>query len=415
MNVFAQCESNVQVYARSFPVVFERALGATLYDESGRSYLDFLAGAGSLNYGHNNPLLKAALIDYLQRDGITHSLDMHTSAKARFLTMFHEHILVPRGLDYVCQFTGPTGANAVEAALKLARKVTGRTNVVAFTNGFHGVSAGALAATGNRKHRNAAGFPLANVSRLPFDGYLGAGADSIGLLEKMLGDPSSGLDLPAAAIVETIQGEGGLNVASSQWLRDLERVCHQHGMLLIVDDIQSGCGRSGHFFSFEEAGITPDIVTVSKSISGYGLPFALTLILREHDVWKPGEHNGTFRGNNHAFVTAAAAIEHYWADDRFVTDVRRKAGILASRFAGIAAQYAPGTLRVKGRGMMMGLECKDGDIADLITARCFDNGLVIETSGAFSQVVKCLCPLTITDQELNQGLDILAEAITKTL
>lgn len=415
MNVFAQCESNVQVYARSFPVVFARARGVTLYDESGRDYLDFLAGAGSLNYGHNNPLLKAALIEYLQNDGITHSLDMHTSAKARFLAAFQEHILAPRGLDYVCQFTGPTGTNAVEAALKLARKITGRSNVVAFTNGFHGVSAGALAATGNRKHRVAAGFALGNVSRLPFDGYLGEGINSVALLEKMLGDPSSGLDLPAAAIIETIQGEGGLNVASDKWLRDLERVCHQNGMLLIVDDIQSGCGRSGDFFSFEAAGIKPDIVTVSKSISGYGLPFALTLIRREHDIWKPGEHNGTFRGNNHAFVTAAAAIEHYWTDDSFITDVRSKAGILSQRLGAIAAQHAPGTLRVKGRGMMMGLDCKDGDVADLVTARCFENGLVIETSGAFSQVVKCLCPLTITAQELNQGLDILADAFAKSL
>lgn len=414
MNVFEQNESNVQVYARSFPVVFERAVGATLYDDRGRGYLDFLAGAGSLNYGHNNPLLKAALIDYLQRDGVTHSLDMHTSAKARFLQLFHDHILAPRELDYVCQFTGPTGTNAVEAALKLARKVTGRTNIVAFTNGFHGVSAGALAATGNRKHRHAAGFPLGNVSRLPFDGYLGEGVDTLGLLEKMLDDPSSGLDAPAAAIVETIQGEGGLNVAGNEWLRRLERICHQHGMLLIVDDIQSGCGRSGQFFSFEAAGITPDIVTVSKSISGFGLPFSLTLIKREHDLWKPGEHNGTFRGNNHAFVTAAAAIEHYWTNDGFSTEVRRKSALLRQRLEAMAGQHG-GQLRVKGRGMMIGLECRNGDIADLITARCFDNGLVIETSGAFSQVVKCLCPLTITDQELTQGLDILAEAIAKSL
>jgi len=414
MSVFDQCESNVQVYARSFPVVFERALGATLYDDSGRGYLDFLAGAGSLNYGHNNPLLKAALIDYLQRDGITHSLDMHTSAKAHFLQVFHDHILGPRELDYVCQFTGPTGTNAVEAALKLARKVTGKTNVVAFTNGFHGVSAGALAATGNRKHRNAAGFPLGNVSRLPFDGYLGEGVNTLALLEKMLSDPSSGLDAPAAAIVETLQGEGGLNVASNEWLRELEQLCHRHGMLLIVDDIQSGCGRTGHFFSFEAAGIKPDIVTVSKSISGYGLPFSLTLIKREFDVWKPGEHNGTFRGNNHAFVTAAAAIEHYWTNDNFITEVRCKAEVLKQRLDTIASQYG-GELRVKGRGMMIGLECRDGDIADLITARCFDQGLVIETSGAFSQVVKCLCPLTISDAELNQGLDILAKAIKHTL
>ncbi len=206
----------MQSYARSFPHIFKRAVGTELFDVHGRRHLDFLAGAGSLNYGHNNPLLKAALIAYIEEDGITHSLDLHTVAKERFLEAMQEIVLEPRGLDYVIQFTGPTGTNAVEAALKIARKATGRTNVVCFTNGFHGVSLGALAVTGNEYFRRAAGVPLQSATAMPYDGYLGDGVDTLDHLERMLADRSSGMELPAAVILEAVQGEGGLNVASTQ-------------------------------------------------------------------------------------------------------------------------------------------------------------------------------------------------------
>ncbi|MCB1732588.1 MAG: aspartate aminotransferase family protein, partial [Halieaceae bacterium] len=314
MKIFEQIESEVQSYARSFPRIFNRAKGEFLYDEEGNEYLDFLAGAGTLNYGHNNPLFKEKLLEYINSDGITHGLDLHTSAKGSFLETFREKILRPRDMDYVMQFTGPTGTNAVEAALKLARNITGRENIISFTNGFHGVSLGALATTGNSHHRGAAGVSLNGSSRMPYDGYLGEGIDTTAYLDKVLSDSSSGIDLPAAAIVETVQGEGGINAASFEWLRKLEQVCRKHGVLLIIDDIQAGCGRTGHYFSFEEAGLKPDIITLSKSLGGYGLPFAVVLFKPELDQWKPGEHNGTFRGNNFAFVTAQAAIDHYWSD-----------------------------------------------------------------------------------------------------
>ena len=268
MKIFDEIESEVQSYARSFPRIFNRAKGEYLYCEEGTEYLDFLAGAGTLNYGHNNELFKEKLLEYIQSDGITHGLDLHTKAKGEFLEAFNEKILKPRNLDYVVQFTGPTGTNAVEAALKLARNVTGRENIIAFTNGFHGVSLGALAATGNSHHRGAAGVSLSGVSRVPYDGYLGEDIDTTAYLEKVLDDSSSGIDLPAAVIVETVQGEGGINAASFEWLRNLEKVCRDHEILLIVDDIQAGCGRTGSYFSFEEAGITPDIVTLSKSLGG---------------------------------------------------------------------------------------------------------------------------------------------------
>lgn len=413
-DIFENRESEVQSYARAFPVIFDRAQGSYLYDVDGKAYLDFLAGAGTLNYGHNNPILKKALLEYIERDGIAHGLDMHTRAKEKFLQALDELILKPRDMNYMVQFTGPTGTNAVEAALKIARNVTGRTNIVAFTNGFHGVSLGSMAATGNSHHRDAAGIHLSGVSHVPYDNYMD-NLDSIGLLENMLEDSSSGLDKPAAVIVETIQGEGGLNVARKEWLQALEKICRKHEIILIVDDIQSGCGRSGRFFSFEESGIKPDLVTLSKSLSGFGLPFAVTLIKPEYDTWKPGEHNGTFRGNNHAFVTAEAALRTYWADSAFQDELAVKIKHLGDGLKSIANGYDKKLIKAKGRGFMQGLECRDGELAEKICRLAFEHDLVIETSGADSQVVKCLCPLTISLDELDQGLDILKKAVSEVL
>ena len=414
MKIFEQIESEVQSYARSFPRIFNRAKGEFLYDEDGNEYLDFLAGAGTLNYGHNNPLFKEKLLEYINSDGITHGLDLHTSAKGSFLETFREKILRPRDMDYVMQFTGPTGTNAVEAALKLARNITGRENIISFTNGFHGVSLGALATTGNSHHRGAAGVSLNGSSRMPYDGYLGEGIDTTAYLDKVLSDSSSGIDLPAAAIVETVQGEGGINAASFEWLRKLEQVCRKHGVLLIIDDIQAGCGRTGHYFSFEEAGLKPDIITLSKSLGGYGLPFAVVLFKPELDQWKPGEHNGTFRGNNFAFVTAQAAIDHYWSDHTFSREILRKGRYVTKRLEAIVARYGEGNFTTRGRGMFQGINCVNGEIASSITSKAFEKGLIIETSGAEDHVVKFLCPLVISDTNLKRGIDIVEEAIRET-
>jgi len=409
--IFAKMESEVCSYARAFPVVFNCAFGSHLIDQKGKRYLDFLAGAGTLNYGHNNPSLKRALIAYIERDGITHGLDLHTQAKAEFLHALDDLVLKPRGLEYVVQFTGPTGTNAVEAAMKIARNATGRHNIVAFTNGFHGVTLGAAAATGNTHHRGAAGMPLNGITRMPFDGYLGDDVDTTVLLEKVLSDASSGVDLPAAVLLETVQGEGGLNVASDRWLRSVEAICRQFNVLLIVDDIQAGCGRTGDFFSFEKAGIKPDIVTLSKALSGYGLPFAVTLIRKQYDQWKPGQHNGTFRGNNHAFVTAAAALHQFWKTSEFSETVHHKAALLEAALEDMAREFPNVIAGRKGRGMMQGVACHNGELAARITQLAFRNNLVIETSGAESQVVKCLCPLTISENELREGLAILRRCV----
>lgn len=411
MKIFDEIESEVQSYARNFPRIFTRAQGEYVYDEDGNEYLDFLAGAGSLNYGHNNPLFKEKLLEYIQDDGISHSLDLHTDAKRQFLEVFQKNILAPRDLEYMLMFTGPTGTNAVEAALKAARNYTGRSNIICFTNGFHGVTLGALATTGNSHHRGAAGADLLGAARMPYDGYLGDDLNTIEYLDKMLSDPSSGIDKPAAAIVECVQGEGGINVCSMEWLRNLQAVCRKHEMLLIVDDIQAGNGRTGTFFSFEPAGIKPDIVTLSKSIGGYGLPFALVLLRPEYDQWKPGEHNGTFRGNNMAFVTAAAALESYWSDDAFEKDVRRKGDYIKKRLNSIVDKYGEGNFTIRGRGMFQGIHCINGDIAGQIIHEAFKRGVIIETSGADDEVIKLLCPLTISDANLEKGIDIIEDAV----
>jgi diaminobutyrate-2-oxoglutarate transaminase len=411
-DVFRRLESNVQSYARNFPAIFAYARGTELRDIHGRRFLDFLSGAGSLNYGHNNPVFKQALIEYIEQDGITHSLDLHTVAKERFLEAMNDIILAPRGLDdYVMQFTGPTGTNAVEAALKIARKVTGRANVVHFTNSFHGVTTGSLAVTGNQCLRAAAGVPLNHTIAVPFDGYFGSNVDTVAHFERLLLDSSAGMEHPAAVILETVQGEGGLNVASVEWLQRMDALCRRFNILLIVDDVQAGCGRTGTFFSFEPAGLKPDIITLSKSLSGHGLPLALVILKRSVDIWKPGEHNGTFRGNNYAFVTATAALEHYWSAPAFAADVRAKGTYVANRLQTLVESFPRQLLSVCGRGMMIGVKCADPARAAAITARAYQNGLVIERAGPQDEVIKCMMPLTTGYDELAEGLDILERAV----
>lgn len=411
MNIFTQLESDVRSYSRSWPVVFDRAVGSTMYDEDGKEYLDFFSGAGALNYGHNNPELKKALIDYLSEDRVFHSLDMFTSARRDFLEAFDEIILKPRNLDYKLIFAGPGGANSVEAALKLARKVTGRESVINFTNAFHGMTLGALSVTGNQLKRGGAGVPLVHATPMPYDDYFDGDYPDFFYFERLLQDSGSGLNAPAAVIVETVQGEGGVNAARLSWLRRLSELCKEYDILLIVDDIQMGCGRTGKFFSFEEAGIVPDIVCLSKSISGYGIPMSLTLVRPDLDVWQPGEHNGTFRGISPAFVTAAAALRLYWSDDALAESTVAKGARVESRFNAIVARYPEQQLVVKGRGLARGLQFPTGALADAVCEEAFRRGLLMETSGPDGEVVKVLPALTITDAELNRGLAIVDESV----
>ncbi len=409
--VFSSMESEVRGYCRRFTPVFTSARGCILEDAGGKQYIDFLAACGALNYGHNDPDMSQALIDHISGKGLSAGLDLFTSTKGGFLETFNRLILRPRGMDYRVQFTGPTGANAVEAALKLARKVTGRSNIVSFTNGFHGVTLGALAATGNRFHRM--GTCLPNVTRFPYEGYMGADFDTADYLDRMLSDPSAGIEPPAAILLETVQGEGGLNVCTAQWLQRIEAIARRHGALLIIDDIQAGCGRTGTFFSFERMGVSPDLVTLSKSISGFGLPMALLLIKPELDQWKPAEHNGTFRGNTHAFVTATVALEKFWHGDAFSRTIAKKARIVSDHLRQIEA-LIPGS-RLKGRGMMQGIDVGSEKLAAAICSLAFKKGVMVETGGPRDEVIKIMAPLTTSESKLRQGLLRLRRAAAEAM
>lgn len=413
ISIFERRESEARSYCRGMPATFTTASGSEITDDTGKSYIDFLAGCSSLNYGHNDPDMKAALIEHISNDGIAHGLDLHTNTKAAFLEAFEEHILEPREMDHRVMFTGPTGANAVEAAMKIARKVTGRTNIIAFTNGFHGVTTGALSATGNGYHRGGAGTSLNGVTRMPFDGFFLGETDTAEFLDAMLKDKSGGVDAPAAILLETVQGEGSLNAASPEWVKKIAKLAKDHGALLIIDDIQAGCGRCGTFFSFEKMGVMPDIVTMAKSVSGFGLPMAMLLVRPEYDIFGPAEHNGTFRGNTHAFITAKVAVEKFWSDDSFQQELSEKSQLIHDALADLAAMVPDAYL--KGRGLMQGVDVGSGDLAGEICARAYDKGLIIETSGSEDQVIKVLAPLTTSKDTLRKGFNILLDAANDVL
>jgi diaminobutyrate-2-oxoglutarate transaminase len=409
-DVFERMESNVRTYSRTFPAVFDRAKGALLYDENGKVYVDFFSGAGALNYGHNPDFIKEKLIEHLTSDRMVHGLDLATVVKRDFLHAFETIVLQPRKLDYKVQFCSPSGASSVEAAIALARRVTGRSGIAAFTGSWHGMTNGCLSVTSNRAHRASAGVPLPAATFLPFDDGPYQVRDSLGYIAHLLDDASSGVDLPAAVIVESIQAESGVYVASPEWLRGLRALCDRLGVLMIVDDVQAGCGRTGDFFSFEAAGIVPDIVCLSKSIGGYGLPMAIVLMRRAHDQWQPGEHTGTFRGNQLAFVAALAALE-VWQDESFPELLRGRSARLESALRTIVSRR-PG-LALRGRGFLWAVDFTDAggpNAAAKAARRAFDNGLVIERCGRNDVALKVLPPITIDETELRRGLDLLADA-----
>jgi diaminobutyrate-2-oxoglutarate transaminase len=410
-SVFEDLESEVRDYCRKFPVVFHRAKGAELYAEDGRLFIDFFCGAGALNYGHNNDFIKRRITEYLAGDGVVQGLDMYTVAKRDFLAKFAETVLRPRDLDYKVQCCGPTGSDAVEAALKLARKVTGRRGFIAFTGGYHGLSRGSLAVTGGQDVRRAGDVGAQEVTFVPYpDGPQGT-FDSVSFIERLLSDPASGVGLPAAVIVEPMQMRGGVYPAPGDWLRRLRQLTERHGILLICDEIQVGCGRTGSFFCFEQAGITPDIVTLAKSIGGYGLPLSLVLFRRELDVWEHGEHSGTFKGNQLALVAASAACE-LWQQTKFRTDVAVAAHRL-DRFRHELTTDHPG-IAVRGMGAALGIDVRDAggpERAARVQRHAFDNGLLVDLCGRHNDVVKVMPPLNIDIPRLDRGLGVLREAL----
>lgn len=412
--VFEEYESEVRSYCRHFPTVFTKAKGAYFYDEDGNEYIDFFCGAGAVNYGHNNPEIKKKLIEYLENDGVMHALDMYTVPKREFIQTFEEKVLKPRGLNYKIQFPGPTGTNANEAALKLARKVKKRRNIFAFMGAFHGMTLGSLALTTDKSSRGGAGVPLENVTFIPAP-YMFPELDTIAYMQRLLDDDHSGIEKPAAVFLETIQAEGGIRVFEIEWLQRLRKFCDDNDILMVVDDVQVGCCRSGTFFSFERANIQPDIVTMSKSIGGYGLPLAITLFKPELDVWTPGEHNGTFRGNQLAFVAAKGGLEYMLANN-VESEVGRK-GEIVKEF--ITKEILPldERLELRGMGLIWGIEFEkiSAGLADKVIEKCFENGLIIEGAGRKNSVVKLMPPLVIEDETLIKGMEIIKKSVIEEL
>lgn len=413
--VFEQRESQVRSYCRKFPFVFEKAKNAELFTADGERYIDFFNGAGALNYGHNNPYIKSAIMDYLSEDRIIHALDMYTVAKEVFLETFHKIILEPRKLNYKVMCCGSTGTNAVEAALKLARKNTGRTNVIAFHGAFHGMTLGSLACTGEKYARKGAAEPLCNVTFAPYAHTLGNWESSIKYLRFLLEDDHTGCEEPAAIILETVQAEGGINVAEIEWLKAVRQICDERSILMIVDEIQVGNTRTGTFFSFERAGIVPDMVTLSKSISGFGQPMSLLLVKPQYDIFGPAEHNGTWRGNQLGFVGAKAALEYY--RDHDMDNMVKHKGEVVREFLEKEILHLDSRLAVRGIGLIWGIDFSaiDSKLASEALHVCVDNHLVIELCGSFDCVLKILPSLTIEESLLCEGLEIVKKAVIEVL
>ncbi|MBR4868156.1 MAG: aspartate aminotransferase family protein [Clostridia bacterium] len=414
-NAFETYESNVRSYCRSFPTVFTSAKGAVLTDGNGKTYIDFFSGAGGVNYGHNHPYIKEQVMEYLQSDGIIHALDMYTPAKEAFISYFQSNILEPKGFEYKIQFTGPTGTNAVEAALKLARKVTGRTNIFALMGAFHGMTMGSLALTTDASSRGGAGMPLSGVTHIPAP-YMYPEMDTVDYMETLITDDHSGVEKPAAVVLEAVQADGGIYPMPVEYLQKLRAMCDRHNVLLIVDDIQAGCGRSGNFFAFERAGIVPDMVTLSKSIGGMGMPMALLLMKPELDIWSPGEHTGTFRGNQLSLVAAKAGLEVF-VKENIAQQVAQKEALVADFMKHEIETINP-AITTRGIGLLWGVDLSalGGDaLSKAVMTRCFEKGLVLERVGRDNAVMKLMPTLTVEPELLTKGLTILRDSIQEVL
>lgn len=408
MSIFEQYESEIRAYCRAVPTVFTSSSNAKMTDENGNGYIDFFAGAGVLNFGHNNPKMKEALVEFIQRDGIAHSLDMFTDVKREFIETFVDVVLKPRGMqERKLQFTGPTGTNAVEAALKLARKVTGRTEIVAFNRGFHGMTLGALACTANNAFRSSSGVPLTNVIRDTFNDM-----HALKNLRQKMEDLGSGMLPPAAFLVEPVQAEGGVRVASKEWLQGVQKLARDTGALFILDDIQAGCGRCGSYFSFDDLDVDPDIIVLAKGLGGFGTPIGMLVNKPELDkAWGPGQHTGTFRGQGFSFVAGKIGLE-YFKEETFNQETLRKGDVIRAALDSLHAKY-PHT-EVRQKGMMLAIEFENAALVKQITTRCFENGLIV---GACStgEIIKLIPPLTIEEDVLTEGLKRFTDSVNAVL
>ena len=408
-------ESGARYYAGVYPANFVAARGSRVWDQDGNEFIDFFCGAGALNLGHNDPRLKGVLLDYLAGDGLTHALDLETPAREAFRGAV-DRLLRRHDLNFRFLSPGPTGANAVEAALKIARRATGRSGVLAFTGAFHGMTLGALGVTSSRFARVGAGTALHDVTFIPYPGADTPWSEhSLDYLVDVLDDTHSGVALPAAIIIESVQAEGGVNPAPLEWLRGLAQVCAERDILLISDDIQVGCGRTGDFFSMDAAGVTPDIVVMAKGVSGLGQPISLVLYRHDLDVLEPGQHNGTFRGNQLAFVTAAANLD-LLDDPQLRAGVLTRSEYLTCSLAGQLSRLgvdAP----VRGRGLIIGVDLRafGRDLGSRVVQGCLKRGVIVEAAGRHDTVVKMLPPFNVDVADIDRAVTAFGAALESEL
>ncbi|PJN38266.1 aspartate aminotransferase family protein [Streptomyces sp. CB02959] len=416
-------ESAARTYARSLPIVPVRARGLTIEGADGRRYLDCLSGAGTLALGHNHPVVLEAVRAVLDSGAPLHILDLATPVKDAFTTELFATLPGELAEKGRIQFCGPAGTDAVEAAFTLVRTATGRDGLTAFSGAYHGMTAGALAASGGARHPGAARLPYPYAYRCPFGVGGERGAElSARWTENLLDDPKGGLSRPAGMILEPVQGEGGVIPAPAGWLRRMREITAARGIPLIVDEVQTGVGRTGTFWAVEQSGIVPDVLVLSKAIGG-SLPLAAIVYREELDTWHPGAHAGTFRGNQLAMAAGTATLAYVRRNGLAARAAELGATMLTRLHTLATAHDCIGDVR--GRGLMLGVEIVDRDAdADPLGARpadpalaaaiqraCLDRGLIVELGGRHSAVVRLLPPLTLTDEQADAVLDRLADAI----
>lgn len=426
-----ETESNARSYPRKFPFALKKAKGLWIEDVEGNKYLDFLCGAGTLALGHNDPEINQAMIDLISEDAPLHTLDLTTPVKDEFVHMLLS--LLPGELknNAKIQFCSPSGTDATDAALKLCKTATGRSEIIAFSGGYHGMGHGALALTGNLNAKNKVHGLMPGVHFMPYPySYrcpFGLGGDAgvkaaCAYFERLLKDPESGITKPAAVILEPIQGEGGVIPAPVEFLQTVRRVTQELDIPMIVDEIQCGIGRSGTFFAFEEAHIVPDVILASKAIGG-SQPMAVVIYNKKLDLWTAGAHAGTFRGNQLA-MKAGLVVMNRVSKPEFLAEVKEKGKYLENKLLELKAKY-PIIGDIRGRGLMLGCEFVDptgkpdaigsfpasGEIAAAMQKKCFENKLIMEKGGRFGSVMRCLCALTVTKEEIDTMLSIFEKSI----
>jgi diaminobutyrate-2-oxoglutarate transaminase len=417
-------ESNARTYPRRLPLAIRRAQGSYVEDVDGNVFLDFLAGAGVLTLGHNHPEVNEAV--RRQLDVLSHGLDFPTPVKDEF-TSLQLSMLPPAMRNRTkIHFCGPTGANGVEAAVKLCKAATGRSGVVAFSGAYHGSTHGTLALSGLSAGERVANL-MPGVSFFPYSYCLRCpiglrpetcGTNCARYLEHVLKDPLGGVARPAAVILELVQGEGGVIPATAEFVRIVRAVTRELDIPLVVDEVQTGCGRTGTWFAFEQHGIVPDVVVASKGISGIGMPVAVILYDERLDVWAPGAHIGTFRGNQLAFAAGVATVGIV-RRDHILDNVLEQGRFMRHRLEEIASAN-PIIGEVRGLGLMLGVEIvdpatlePDGRAAAAVQREALERGLIIEVGGRDDAVLRMLPPLTVDRHAAATGLDILADALER--